>query len=162
MTFVRQSWPRNLYNPIKVETAFEGEDLVRDHWSEHERKVHSTHSSTFSQTCEAVFKHIGHVQLPDLLMEVDAATHFSEALQARRPASGHKRLAVYGALLAPCERQRRHRGGLDDSWPGCSAHYRGHAPSNSVADYVGSTVEESKSDATLARCCLKRLLPSAR
>lgn len=52
------------------------------------------------KTREAVFKHIGQVQLPDMLMEVDAATHFSEALLARRPESGHELVAVYGALLA--------------------------------------------------------------
>lgn len=52
------------------------------------------------KTREAVFRHIGHVQLPDLLMEVDAATHFSEALLARRPSSSSELLAVYGALLA--------------------------------------------------------------
>ncbi|WP_353506748.1 Tn3 family transposase [Variovorax sp. J31P179] len=52
------------------------------------------------KTREAVFKRIGRVQLPDVLMEVDAATHFSEALLARRPESGHELLAVYGALLA--------------------------------------------------------------
>ena len=52
------------------------------------------------KTREAVFKHIGSVQLPDLLLEVDAATHFSEALLARRPSSSNELLAVYGALLA--------------------------------------------------------------
>ncbi|EWS60879.1 Transposase, TnpA family [Methylibium sp. T29-B] len=52
------------------------------------------------KTREAVFKHIGQVQLPDLLMEVDAATHFSEALLARRPSSSNELLAAYGALLA--------------------------------------------------------------
>ena len=52
------------------------------------------------KTREAVFKHIGFVQLPDLLLEVDAATHFSEALLARRPSSSNELLAVYGALLA--------------------------------------------------------------
>jgi TnpA family transposase len=52
------------------------------------------------KTREAVFKHIGPVQLPDLLLEVDAATHFSEALLARRPSSSNELLAVYGALLA--------------------------------------------------------------
>ncbi|MEO7056911.1 MAG: Tn3 family transposase [Caldimonas sp.] len=52
------------------------------------------------KTREAVFKHIGHVQLPDLLMEVDAATRFSEALLARQPSSSNELLAVYGALLA--------------------------------------------------------------
>jgi len=52
------------------------------------------------KTREAVFKHIGSVQLPDLLLEVDAVTHFSEALLARRPSSSNELLAVYGALLA--------------------------------------------------------------
>jgi len=52
------------------------------------------------KTREAVFKHIGSVQLPDLLLEVDAVTHFSEALLARRPSSSSELLAVYGALLA--------------------------------------------------------------
>jgi TnpA family transposase len=52
------------------------------------------------KTREAVFKHIGSVQLPDLLLEVDAATHFSEALLARRPSSSNELLAIYGALLA--------------------------------------------------------------
>jgi len=51
------------------------------------------------KTREAVFKHIGSVQLPDSLLEVDAATHFSEALPARRPSSSSELLAVYGALL---------------------------------------------------------------
>lgn len=52
------------------------------------------------KTREAVFKHIGSVQLPDLLLEIDAATHFSEALLARRPSSSNELLAIYGALLA--------------------------------------------------------------
>ena len=52
------------------------------------------------KTREAVFKQIGLVQLPDLLMEVDAPTRFSEALLGRRPTSSHELLAVYGALLA--------------------------------------------------------------
>ncbi len=52
------------------------------------------------KTREAVFKHIGSVQLPDLLLDVDAATHFSEALLARRPSSSNELLAIYGALLA--------------------------------------------------------------
>ena len=52
------------------------------------------------KTREAVFKDIGSVQLPDLLLDVDAAAHFSEALLARRPSSSNELLAVYGALLA--------------------------------------------------------------
>ena len=52
------------------------------------------------QTREAIFKHIGPVQLPDLVLEVGAATHFSEALLVRRPSSSDELLAVYVALLA--------------------------------------------------------------
>lgn len=52
------------------------------------------------KTREAVFRHVGQVQLPDLLLEVDAATHFSEALLARKPTSSNELLSIYGALLA--------------------------------------------------------------
>jgi hypothetical protein len=52
------------------------------------------------KTREAIFKHIGSVQLPDLLLEVDAACHYSEALLGRRADSANELLAVYGALLA--------------------------------------------------------------
>lgn len=52
------------------------------------------------KTREAVFQRIGDVQLPDVLMEVDAATHFSEALLARRADSDDELFALYGALLA--------------------------------------------------------------
>jgi hypothetical protein len=46
-------------------------------------------TSTGSKTrTKAVFKQIGSVQLPGLLVEVDAARHFSEALMARRPSPG--------------------------------------------------------------------------
>ena len=52
------------------------------------------------KTREAVFQRIGDVQLPDILMEVDAATHFSEALLARRADSTDELFALYGALLS--------------------------------------------------------------
>lgn len=52
------------------------------------------------KTREAVFQRIGDVQLPDIMMEVDAATHFSEALLARSADSADELLALYGALLA--------------------------------------------------------------
>ncbi len=52
------------------------------------------------KTREAVFRHIGSVQLPELLLEVDATAHFSEVLLARRPSSSNELLAIYGALLA--------------------------------------------------------------
>jgi TnpA family transposase len=52
------------------------------------------------KTREAIFKQVGNVQLPDLLLEVDAACQYSEALLGRRAASSADLLAVYGALLA--------------------------------------------------------------
>ena len=52
------------------------------------------------KTREAIFKQIGSVQLPDLLLEVDAACQYSEALLGRRAMSANDLLAVYGALLA--------------------------------------------------------------
>ena len=52
------------------------------------------------KTREMVFRHIGPVQLPRLLLEDDAATRFSEASLARRPSSRNELPAVYGALLA--------------------------------------------------------------
>jgi hypothetical protein len=52
------------------------------------------------KTREAVFQRIGDVQLPDILLEVDAATHFSEELLARRASSADELFALYGALLA--------------------------------------------------------------
>jgi TnpA family transposase len=52
------------------------------------------------KTREAIFKQIGDVQLPDLLLEVDAACQYSEALLGRRATSSNELLAVYGALLA--------------------------------------------------------------
>jgi TnpA family transposase len=52
------------------------------------------------KTREAIFKQIGSVQLPDLLLEVDAACQYSEALLGRRATSSNDLLAVYGALLA--------------------------------------------------------------
>ena len=48
------------------------------------------------KTREAVFQRIGDVQLPDILMEVDAATHFSEALLARRADSTDELLGSAG------------------------------------------------------------------
>lgn len=52
------------------------------------------------KTREVVFKHIGSAQLPNLLLEIDAATHVSVAPLARRPSFSSERLAVYGTPLA--------------------------------------------------------------
>ncbi len=52
------------------------------------------------RTREAIYRRIGDVQLPDLILEVDAATNFSDALLGHRAASSQELIAVYGALLA--------------------------------------------------------------
>jgi hypothetical protein len=52
------------------------------------------------RTREAIYQRIGDVQLPDLILEVDAATNFSDALLGHRAASSQELIAVYGALLA--------------------------------------------------------------
>jgi TnpA family transposase len=49
---------------------------------------------------DQLFKTIGDVQLPDLLIEVDALTGFSQALLARRAANERELIAIYAALLA--------------------------------------------------------------
>ena len=77
-------------------------------------------------TREAIFKQIGAVQLPDLLMEVDAQTRFGEALLSRRPTSSHELLAVYGALLA--HGTDNDAKGVGSMIPGhrCGAHHDGY------------------------------------
>ena len=52
------------------------------------------------RTRETIYKFIGSVQFPDLLLEVDAATGYSEALLGHRAQSPGELVALYGALLA--------------------------------------------------------------
>jgi hypothetical protein len=52
------------------------------------------------RTRETIYKLIGNVQFPDLLLEVDAATNFSDALLGHRAQSAGELVALYGALLA--------------------------------------------------------------
>jgi TnpA family transposase len=52
------------------------------------------------RTRETIYKLIGSVQFPDLLLEVDAATGYSEALLGHRAHSTGELIALYGALLA--------------------------------------------------------------
>lgn len=47
-----------------------------------------------------IFEQIGSVQFPDLILEVDAATNFSEILLGRRAKDEHELVAVYAALLS--------------------------------------------------------------
>ena len=50
-------------------------------------------------TRKALFKAIGTVQLPDILIEIDAITHFSWALLGRQPVSTTELTLAYCALL---------------------------------------------------------------
>jgi len=52
------------------------------------------------RTRETIYKLIGSVQFPDLLLEVDAATGYSESLLGHRAHSADELVALYGALLA--------------------------------------------------------------
>ena len=52
------------------------------------------------RTRETIYKLIGSVQLPDMLLEVDAVTGYSEALLGHRAQSTDELVALYGALLA--------------------------------------------------------------
>ncbi|MDZ5454945.1 Tn3 family transposase [Azohydromonas lata] len=52
------------------------------------------------RTREAIYRSIGAVQLPDVILEVDAATNFSDTLLGHRARSMQELLALYGALLA--------------------------------------------------------------
>jgi hypothetical protein len=52
------------------------------------------------KTRDAIFKVIGPVQLPDVLLEVDAHTNFSEELLGRRAESEDEVICTYGGLLA--------------------------------------------------------------
>lgn len=52
------------------------------------------------RTREALYQRIGPVQLPDVMLDVDAATNFSDALLGHRARTPAELVAVYGALLA--------------------------------------------------------------
>jgi TnpA family transposase len=47
-----------------------------------------------------LFAGVGKIQLPDLLITIDAATRFSWALLGRSPASEHELIILYAALIA--------------------------------------------------------------
>lgn len=53
-----------------------------------------------TRTRDQMFKIIGEVQLSDVMVDVDVACNFSEALLGRKADSVNELLAVYGALLA--------------------------------------------------------------
>lgn len=52
------------------------------------------------RTRDLMFKLIGDVQFPDLLLEMDAQTNFSEILLARRAKDEREQVALYAALIA--------------------------------------------------------------
>lgn len=53
-----------------------------------------------TNTRDAMFRAIGEKQLSDVMVEVDVACNFSEALLGRKADSANELLATYGALLA--------------------------------------------------------------
>jgi TnpA family transposase len=54
---------------------------------------------TVKEARDAIGSHIGTIQLPELLMEMDVQTRFSKTLLGRAPQSEHELLLTYGALL---------------------------------------------------------------
>lgn len=52
------------------------------------------------KTAQAVQEMIGPVQLPDLILEMDAQTRFSSKLSGRAAKSARELIALYAALLA--------------------------------------------------------------
>lgn len=52
------------------------------------------------RTRDLMFKQIGDVQLPDLMLEMDVQTNFSEVLLGRRARDERELIAVYAALIA--------------------------------------------------------------
>ncbi len=52
------------------------------------------------QLRDHIFQKIGSVQFPDLILEVDALTNFSEILLGRRANDEHELVALYAALIA--------------------------------------------------------------
>ncbi len=52
------------------------------------------------RTRDLMFDEIGQVQFPDLLLQVDADTNFSECLLGRRARDGQELVALYAALIA--------------------------------------------------------------
>jgi hypothetical protein len=52
------------------------------------------------RTREAIYRSIGTVQLSDVILDVDAATNFSDTLLGHRARSPQELLTLYGALLA--------------------------------------------------------------
>jgi hypothetical protein len=52
------------------------------------------------RTRDLMFKQIGEVQFPDLILEVDASTNFSEVLLGRRAKNEHELIALYAALIS--------------------------------------------------------------
>jgi TnpA family transposase len=52
------------------------------------------------QLRDLIFKKIGDVQFPDLILEIDAETNFSEMLLGRRAKDDHELIALYAALIS--------------------------------------------------------------
>jgi TnpA family transposase len=80
-----------------VESA--GVEIEKGELLVHKLEAEET-SPQVEQTRQALFRAIGHVQLPDLIMEMDSHTRFSVLLLGRAARSERELLTIYGALLA--------------------------------------------------------------
>lgn len=78
-----------------------GAVTIDDHGFLHLEKLGAVAEDTEPQRLrDFIFKQIGDVQFPDLMLEVDAQTNFSEALLGHRAGSEQELVAVYAGLLA--------------------------------------------------------------
>jgi TnpA family transposase len=81
--------------------AVEAEEVVVDDAGIHLKALEAEDTPPLLEaTRYELFKEVGGVQLPDLLMAIDSETHFSWRLLGRAPTTELELLLVYAALLA--------------------------------------------------------------
>ena len=81
--------------------AVEAEAVVVDDAGIHLKALEAEETPPLLEaTRAALFKEVGAIQLPDLIMAIDHETYFSWRLLGRAPTSDTELLLVYGALLA--------------------------------------------------------------
>ncbi|MBC3917094.1 Tn3 family transposase [Undibacterium sp. CY18W] len=84
-----------------AEAKEEGQISIDDAGTIHVPNLESvTNDLLPKRTRDLLFDEIGQVQFPDLLLEVDSSTNFSECLLGRKAKDRHELVAVYAALIA--------------------------------------------------------------
>lgn len=84
-----------------VDEAFMAERLTIDSEGLHLPKIEALPDDPEPKAVRnLIFKEIGPTQFPDLLLETDSLTHFSEILLGRRARNANELVAVYAALMA--------------------------------------------------------------